>query len=151
MKLRKGLDMSETLGSLVDKLSIVNLKIIHTEHPDRVKSLLEQKSNLVDEINEWIELFCKNKLSISIINAKANKVYDENKFRIKIETQSIGQNIDSLINCNSSIWKLQEKIYKFEQLTGSEKDIVVRDIAELNLKRNEYIDKINELLIKNNV
>ena len=141
--------MSETLGSLIDKLSIVNLKIVHTNQSERVESLMEQQGNIIEEINELIELFYQNKLSISRLNAKANKVYDENKFKISRENQSIGKHIDALIGCNFHIWKLQEKMYKFEELPANEKDEVVRSIAELNLKRNNYIDMINELLIKN--
>jgi hypothetical protein len=141
--------VSETLGSLIDKLSIVNLKIVHTNQSERVESLMEHQGNLIEEINELIELFYQNKLSISRLNAKANKVYDENKFKIRRENQSIGEHIDALIGCNFYIWKLQEKMYKFEELPANEKDEVVRSIAELNLKRNNYIDMINELLIKN--
>jgi len=43
--------MAETLGTLADKLTTVKLKLMHTDDPDRMRSLLAQERQLQDEMN----------------------------------------------------------------------------------------------------
>ncbi len=83
--------MAETLGSLIDKLSIVNLKLWHcqealfnskddhaVEEMQQLKSknisLLEQRQRLIKEIDEWFAKAFKNPKKMVLSNP-ANKLY----------------------------------------------------------------------------
>jgi hypothetical protein len=41
------------------------------------------------------------------------------------------------------LWHVQEKVYDFEMIPVDEKDAVVKQLAILNLERNECIDKLD--------
>lgn len=140
--------MSETLGSLIDKISIVNLKIEHTKDKDKIENLYTQNRNLCEEIEEYINDALLGKVAINKLQIKANKVYDEGKYIIKIDNNSIGNNISQLISCNIKIWREQENIYNFERVPESKKNVVIKNIAELNLERNKLIELIDQEFVK---
>jgi hypothetical protein len=144
---KKGICLSENLGSLIDKLSITNLKIQFTTDKSRIESLESQKINLVEEIDEYIESCVKGLIPVRRMEMKSNKVYDEKRFNVSIELGEIGFYVNELIKYNFEIWKNQEEIYKFDDLSEVKKNEVVRSIAELNLKRNKVIDAINDTFI----
>jgi hypothetical protein len=83
--------MAETLGSLTDKLSIVDLKLWHCqemlykedaklEYEEELKlieknnSLLEQRSKLIHEIDEWIIKAIDSPESVQL-SFPQNKIY----------------------------------------------------------------------------
>jgi hypothetical protein len=140
--------LSETLGSLIDKISIVNLKIEHTKDKDKIENLYTQNRNLCEEIEEYINDALLGKVAINKLQIKANKVYDEGKYIIKIDNNSIGNNISQLISCNIKIWREQENIYNFERVPESKKNVVIKNIAELNLERNKLIELIDQEFVK---
>jgi hypothetical protein len=45
------------------------------------------------------------------------------------------------VNCQ--LWHEQEKVYEFEKVPAEQKDVVVKGLAILNLKRNKCIDLID--------
>jgi len=81
--------MAETLGTLIDKLSIINLKLWHCqeilargcEEPQKTnlinknESLLQQRYNIIQEINEWIEK-SKTEKDPSRLMSPSNKIYE---------------------------------------------------------------------------
>lgn len=140
--------MAETLGSLIDKISIVNLKIEHTKDKDKIENLYTQNRNLCEEIEEYINDALLGKVAINKLQIKANKVYDEGKYIINIDNRSIGNNISQLISCNIKIWYEQENIYNFERVPESKKNVVTKNIAELNLERNKLIELIDQEFVK---
>lgn len=89
---------TETLGALVDKLSIVNLKLWHcqellyssTEPPpeerkrleEKNASLLEQRARLIEIIDRWIEQATADPTDMVITNPQ-NKLYG--RFRTDLE------------------------------------------------------------------
>ena len=45
------------------------------------------------------------------------------------------------VNCE--LWHEQEKVYDFTSVPADQKDAVVKQLALLNLQRNECIDRID--------
>lgn len=88
---------SETLGALIDRLSIVNLKLWHcqellygTSEPlqdrqaleEKNRSLLQQRARLIALIDQWIEQAVEDPAEIPIVSPQ-NKIYG--RFRTDTE------------------------------------------------------------------
>ena len=111
----------ETLGSLIDKLTIVKLKQFHTSDCIRTNILNNQREDLVIEINEFINNPPKK------LTFPANKVHPEYKFYAY--QGSMGFLIDKLAEVNCNIWHEQEKVYEFELVPFDKKDSVIDSLA----------------------
>ena len=125
----------ETLGSLVDKLSIIKLKQYHTpfDNNERFTSLDEQEESLIEEIDEYV---LKNDARV----IPANKICD-----IKVHVSgTMGGLISDLAMTNTKIWHLQEDLYNFSNLPDDKKDYTVINIAKLNIKRTALIEEIDK-------
>jgi hypothetical protein len=47
-------------------------------------------------------------------------------------------------SANCRLWHVQEQVYEFEQVPTTEKDEVIKQLAVVNLERNQWIDKLDE-------
>lgn len=139
--------MAETLGMLCDKLSIVKLKEYHTDDAGRLESLKQQSKLLQDEINVYIEDAVSGRIPVENLTFKANKVYNKQNNTIGEVNGDFGGVIAQLAETNCKLWHEQEKVYEFEKVPVAEKDRVVKQLAVLNLERNECIDAINNILV----
>lgn len=133
--------MSETLGSLCDKLTVVKLKQWHTDNKDKLKSLKSQESQLVQEIDELVYSAINGEISIDRLTFAANKVYPN--FNESSITGGLGEVIAKLADANSKVWHEQEKAYHFESIPIEEKDQVVKNLMVFNLERSRCIDQID--------
>lgn len=143
--------MAETLGSLCDKLTIVKLKQWHSDDKEKLHSLSIQEQQLQDEINEFIEAAMAGEIPVSRLTFNANKVYKREGNSVPDVGGNIGEVFSRLANVNCNLWHEQEKVYEFEKVPSEEKDIVVKQLAVLNLERNKCIDAIDrqfQLLVK---
>lgn len=138
--------MAETLGSLCDKLTIVKLKQWHSEEPTRLASLAEQEVQLKNEIDEFAAAAIGGKIPIEKLTFAANKVYKEEGNAIRGIDGSIGEVFSQLAEVNCKLWHEQEKVYEFDKVPVEQKDGVVKQLALLNLERNQCIDKIDKRL-----
>lgn len=136
--------MSETLGSLCDKLTIIKLKQWHSQDKTQLISLDIQEQQLQDEIDEFMGEALSGKISVNRLSFDANKVYQQERNRVYNVEGSIGQVFSQLAEVNCKLWHEQEKVYEFEQVPMSEKDHVVKQLALLNLQRNKCIDRIDK-------
>ena len=136
--------MSETLGSLCDKLIIVKLKQFHSDDMPRLESLASQEKQLQVEINEFITAAISGHIPLERLTFSANKVYKQEGNIITEVTGSIGEIFAKFAHVNSALWHEQEKVYEFEKVPLEEKDKVVKQLALLNLERNSCIDKIDK-------
>jgi len=81
--------MAETLGSLVDKLAITDLKLWHCQEqlfkPDgeeslslkqKNESLLGQRQRLISEIDAWFSAAVTNPETVALTNPQ-NKIYGQ--------------------------------------------------------------------------
>ncbi len=139
--------MADTLGSLCDKLIVTQLKRIHTNDLVKLASINDRISVLKEEIDEFLLLVISGKLEPNRILVRTNKVYDESKFLVSAQSTTIGEAVESLLVVNLALWKEQEKVYNFEQVPADQKNIVIRNLAQLNLDRNILIEKIDEFLL----
>ena len=138
--------MAETLGSLCDKLTIIKLKQYHSEESSRLESLHKQELQLTEEINQFVHDALLGNIPIEKLSFAANKVYKETGNETKVISGNLGQVFAELASVNCDLWHEQEKVYEFELVPVSEKDVVVKKLAILNLERNKCIDLINHIL-----
>ena len=136
--------MAETLGMLCDKLTIVKLKQYHTSDEARSASLHTQATQLQEEIDEYIAAAAAGNIAAERMTFAANKVFKAEGNTVKEVAGSFGEVFYRLADVNCKLWHEQEKVYEFEQVPPQEKDIVVKQLALLNLERNKCIDAINE-------
>ena len=135
--------MSETLGMLCDKLTIVKLKQYHSEDPVRLESLAGQEKMLQEEIDGFVADAVAGNIPVEKLSFASNKVFKKEGNTVKDITGTIGGVFSQLADVNCRLWHEQEKVYEFEQVPVPEKDIVVKQLALLNLERNKCIDEID--------
>ncbi|MCU1290951.1 MAG: hypothetical protein JWN60_3180 [Acidobacteria bacterium] len=139
--------MAETLGTLSDKLTIVKLKQYHTEDGDRLRSLELQEKQLRDEMDEFIKAAIGGEIPHEKLTFSANKVYKKDGNETRQITGSIGEIFSLLAETNCRLWHVQEKVYEFESVPVEEKDAVVKDLAIINLERNNCIDELDKTFL----
>jgi hypothetical protein len=137
--------MAETLGMLCDKLTIVKLKQYHTNDSARTESLNLQCAQLQLEIDEYISLAVSGKIPGDRLVFDSNKVFKKEGNEVKDVVGNIGQIFYQLADVNCQLWHEQEKVYEFEKVPNEQKDLVVKQLAVLNLERNKCIDAINNV------
>ena len=136
--------MAETLGTLADKLITVKLKLWHTDDAARIASLKVQEKQLEDEIDEFASAAIAGEISIDRLTFAANKVYKKEGNAISDFSGSIGELFSQLAETNCKLWHVQEKVYEFEQIPAARKDEVIRELAVVNLERNQCIDRLDQ-------
>jgi hypothetical protein len=136
--------MAETLGTLADKLTTVQLKLWHTDDPDRTRSLEIQQRQLEDEINEFVAAAVSGQIPIEKLTFSANKVYKKEGNVVPDFQGTIGQMFAQLAAVNCRLWHVQERVYEFEHVPMDEKDEVVKQLAIVNLERNQCIDRLDQ-------
>lgn len=138
--------MAETLGSLCDKLTIVKLKQWHSEDAARLSSLVDQEAQLKNEIDEFVAAAAFGKIPVEKLTFAANKVYKKEGNAIQGIEGDIGEVFSQLAVVNCELWHEQEKVYEFEKVPPEQKNGVVKQLALLNLERNQCIDQIDKKL-----
>lgn len=136
--------MAETLGTLADKLTTVQLKLWHTDDPERTRSLEAQQKQLQDEINEFVRAALAGEIPIEKLTFSANKVYKKEGNVVPEFQGTIGEMFAQLAATNCRLWHVQERVYEFENVPIEQKDEVVKELAIVNLERNRCIDKLDE-------
>ncbi len=140
--------MAETLGMLCDKLTIVKLKQFHTEDENRLNSLATQSLQLQQEIDVYVSDAVQGKILPEQMSFAANKVFKKEGNNVAEVIGNLGEVFYQLADVNCKLWHEQEKVYEFEKVAVDEKDMVVKQLALLNLERNKCIDAINEQFIQ---
>jgi hypothetical protein len=151
--------MAETLGSLIDKLTIKEIREFHLrqmhETGDKkfsrkslekmLKTLGSQKQDLSKELDEFISRASKGKF---LLKDEKLKLYNapEDMGRIP-ETKSLGEAISGLAHKNLELWHLEDEARRSDvglDYIGQIKHKI--DFA--NQQRNDFIDKIDDLFEK---
>lgn len=136
--------MAETLGTLADKLITVKLKLWHTDDAARIASLKVQEKQLEAEINEFVGGAIAGDIPIERLTFVANKVYKKEGNAIVDFSGTIGELFSQLAATNCKLWHVQEKVYEFEQIPVAQKDDVIKELAVVNLERNQCIDRLDQ-------
>jgi hypothetical protein len=146
----------ETLGSLVDKLTIKDIREFHlrqmledkdnkfpkNEFKKKLEVLSDQKSALKQEIDDFIILASKGK---TILKDEKLKLYNAVKDIGRIpKTKSLGGAISGLAQKNLELWHLEDEARR-KDVNLSYIGEVKRKIDLTNQQRNDFIDKIDEL------
>jgi len=141
--------MAETLGSLCDKLTIVKLKQYHSDDLAKTESLLAQERLLCEEMEGFLSGALSGEIAPDKLTFRANKVYKRlgNELGV-LQADALGSVFAELAKVNCDLWHEQEKVYEFETVPVAQKDQVVKQLALLNLKRNQCIDAIDQALVK---
>lgn len=135
--------MAETLGMLCDKLTIVKLKQYHAEDDQKLKSLAIQASQLQKEIDDFTALAISGSIPKEKLTFAANKVFKEQGNEVPEISGSIGSIFSQLADVNCRLWHEVEKGYDIENIPVAGKDNLIKQLAILNLERNQCIDKID--------
>ena len=136
--------MAETLGSLCDKLTTVKLKLWHTEDPGRRRSLAQQEQQLNQEINEFIGAAIAGDIPLERLTFAANKVYKKEGNVVPEVRGTLGETFAQLAETVCKLWHVQENVYDFEKIPADQKDAVIKELAIVNLERNQCIDRVDE-------
>jgi len=136
--------LAETLGSLCDKLTTVKLKRWHTDDPDRQRSLAEQEKQLHEEIDEFVTAAIVGHIPLQRLTFASNKVYKKDGNVVPEIRGSFGETFAQLADTVCKLWHVQEKVYEFEAIPMDQKDGVIKELAIVNLERNQCIDRLDE-------
>lgn len=147
--------MAETLGSLVDKLSIKNLRIWHLDEALQQKngSNIEelkakrdladkQRQNLVSEINDFLVAALKGEVCI---RDEKIKMYTNTNVSSTDGIKKLGEAVSELAFRNIKLWHCEDEVRRTD-LEDSEIVKIKRQIDSTNQERNDLMDKVDEIL-----
>ena len=136
--------MAETLGSLCDKLATVKLKLWHTGDDDRLQSLRAQEKQLQYEIDEFMRAAVAGNIPLERLTFAQNKVYKKEGNVVPAFDGTLGESFAQLAQTVCKLWHVQEKVYEFESIPADQKDGVIKELAIVNLERNQCIDQLDQ-------
>ncbi|HYX27585.1 MAG TPA: hypothetical protein VE863_03385 [Pyrinomonadaceae bacterium] len=136
--------MAETLGSLCDKLATVKLKLWHSDDADRLRSLTAQEKQLQQEIDEFMSAAMSGDIPVERLTFAQNKVYKKDGNIVPEFDGTLGESFAQLAHTVCKLWHVQEKVYEFEAIPVDQKDAVIKELAIVNLERNQCIDKLDQ-------
>lgn len=133
----------ETLGTLADKLTTIQLKLWHTDDPERTRSLQTQQIQLQEEMDELVRKAVTGEIPTEKLTFAANKVYKKDGNEMRDIAGTLGELFSQLAEVNCRLWHVQENVYDFEKVPLDQKDEVIKQLAIVNLERNECIDRVD--------
>ena len=145
--------MAETLGSLVDKLSIKNLRIWHLEEALEKDSESEelkakrdladkQRQNLVEEINGFLVAALQGEVCI---RDEKIKMYTNTNVSSSDSIKKLGEAVSELAFRNIKLWHCEDEVRRTD-LADSEIVKIKRRIDTTNQERNDLMDKVDKIL-----
>ena len=149
--------MAETLGSLIDKLSIKNLRYWHLDEDsqardasDPQKQELMDKMELVDrqrkELLEEIDVFLSSAFAGEVrIRDEKVKLYKNLNVTSADDVNHLGEAVSKLAMSNIKLWHLEDEVRR-EDLPDTDIVKTKRKIDTNNQERNNFMDKVDEIL-----
>ena len=147
--------MAETLGSLVDKLSIKNLRIWHLDVALEQKNASDfaelkarrdladkQRQNLVNEINDFLVSAFKGEVCI---RDEKIKLYTNTNVSSSDSIKKLGEAVSELAIRNIKLWHCEDEVRRTD-LADVEIVKIKRKIDTTNQERNDLMDKVDEIL-----
>ena len=145
--------MAETLGSLVDKLSIKNLRIWHLEEvlekdsdSEELKAKRDladkQRQNLVQEINGFLVAALQGEVCI---RDEKIKMYTNTNVSSSNSIKKLGEAVSELAFRNIKLWHCEDEVRRTD-LEDSEIVKIKRRIDTTNQERNDLMDKVDQIL-----
>ena len=149
--------MAETLGSLIDKLSIKNLRYWHLDEDSQARDVsdpqkqeLMAKMELVDrqrkELLEEIDVFLSSALAGEVrIRDEKVKLYKNLNVTSAENVNHLGEAVSKLAMSNIKLWHLEDEVRR-EDLPDTDIVKTKRKIDTNNQERNNLMDKVDEIL-----
>ena len=147
--------MAETLGSLVDKLSIKNLRIWHLDEALEQKNTSDyaelkakrdladkQRQTLVNEINDFLVSAFKGEVCI---RDEKIKLYANTNVSSSDSIKKLGEAVSELAFRNIKLWHCEDEVRRTD-LADVEIVKIKRSIDTTNQERNDLMDKVDEIL-----
>ena len=147
--------MAETLGSLVDKLSIKNLRIWHLDEALEQKNASDyaelkarrdladkQRQTLVNEINDFLVSAFKGEVCI---RDEKIKLYANTNVSSSDSIKKLGEAVSELAIRNIKLWHCEDEVRRTD-LADVEIVKIKRRIDTTNQERNDLMDKVDEIL-----
>ena len=147
--------MAETLGSLVDKLSIKNLRIWHLDEALEQKNTSDyaelkakrdladkQRQTLVNEINDFLVSAFKGEVCI---RDEKIKLYANTNVSSSESIKKLGEAVSELAIRNIKLWHCEDEVRRTD-LADAEIVKIKRRIDTTNQERNDLMDKVDEIL-----
>ena len=154
--------MAETLGSLVDKLSIKNLRIWHLDEgledeaiPVSKRHELQAKRDLADsqrqELAKEIDDFLGAALRGEVrIRDEKIKMYTNTNVSSSETIKALGNAVSELACRNIKLWHLEDEVRRTD-LPDATIVQTKRKIDATNQERNDLIDKVDQILSKHSL
>ena len=151
--------MAETLGSLIDKLSIKNLRHWHMDEAIQGKEAsdpkieeLKAKLDLVDrqrqDLLSEIDAFLAAALAGDVkVRDEKVKLYKNLNVASSESLAKLGDAVSGLAMRNIQLWHLEDEVRRTD-LPDAEIVRVKRNIDKVNQERNDHMDKVDEILEK---
>ena len=149
--------MAETLGSLIDKLSIKNLRYWHLDEVIQTNEAsnsqveeLKAKMDLVDcqrkELLEEIDAFLGAAIAGEVrIRDEKVKLYKNLNVVSSDGLSQLGEAVSELAMSNIKIWHFEDEVRR-DDLPDAEIVKTKRRIDAANQERNDLMDKVDEIL-----
>tara|TARA_B100000686_G_C16763270_1_gene960124 strand:+ start:1719 stop:2204 length:486 start_codon:yes stop_codon:yes gene_type:complete len=149
--------MAETLGSLVDKLSIKNLRVWHIQEEldsrgsnsklvdelNAKKKLAEkQRDELMEEINGFFALALKGEVKV---RDQKLKLYKNLNVSSLDGLDKLGAVISELSIRNIRLWHLEDEVRR-KDIPDAQVASCKRQIDTQNQERNDLMDKVDQIL-----
>ena len=149
--------MAETLGSLIDKLSIKNLRYWHLDEliqqenssdlkTEELKAKLtiveNQRKDLLNEIDTFLAAALAGE--VKVCDEKV-KLYRNTNVSSLENINKLGEAVSELAMSNTRIWHLEDEVRR-EDLLDSEVVKLKRNIDQNNQERCNLVDKVDEIL-----
>ena len=149
--------MAETLGSLVDKLSIKNLRIWHIDEelesrvPEKERAselhakkriAEKQRDELIDEINNFLAMALEGKVRV---RDQKLKLYQNLNVANMEGLKKLGAAVSELAIRNIRLWHLEDEVRRTD-IPDSQVASCKRLIDTQNQERNDLMDKVDQIL-----
>jgi len=149
--------MAETLGSLVDKLTIKEIRAYHLQEmveqgsqkfsrdevTSRLALLADQKNDLMKEINTYVQRAFHD--DHVVLRDEKIKLYNARDVMGRVGLiNGIGEAISGLAQKNLALWHLEDEARR-QDVSLEYIGEIKQKIDPVNQQRNDFIDKIDEL------
>ncbi len=133
----------DTIGSLVDKLSILEIRKDHTKDSDSIRVLNESAERLKNEINEIILKILKGEIcdEWTIKQPKLkNYAHQDNNME---KSEGLAKVIQNLIVANIQLWNIEDT-RRNKSLADNVRLGAADQVSVWNKKRNDAMDNIDK-------
>jgi hypothetical protein len=136
----------ETVGSLVDKISIAKIREYKAQqigNKELQYKVALQVSDLEGELDSLVEAIAHGK--VTKITEDKNKIYFSEPVSINNKQDTIASNITELFTANITLWELED-LRRDKSMEDTARLIAADNVSVYNKIRNQKIDRINELI-----